>query len=68
LAYAQRQEPDPFKGEIPNVKIYLAKKLEALSNELGSKLKITQLISSNLNPEVQNHLQAYFKLANITLK
>jgi hypothetical protein len=40
LAYAARPEPDPFNGEIPNSKIFLAKKLEIASKGLASRLRV----------------------------
>lgn len=68
LAYAARPEPDPFNGEIPNSKIFLAKKLEIASKGLASRLSLSRLISLNLHVDVQNHLQVYFRLANTTLQ
>jgi exportin-2 (importin alpha re-exporter) len=45
LAYAARPEPDPFNGEIPNTKIFLAKKLEIASKGLASRLSVLKRLS-----------------------
>ena len=41
LAYASKQEPDPFKGEIPDAKVFLAKRLEILATELSGKVPVS---------------------------
>lgn len=38
LFSASRKEPDPFNGEIPNAKFYLAKNLEALSASVPNRV------------------------------
>ena len=39
LFSASKNDPDPFKGEIPNAKYFLSKSLENLSSSIPSKVK-----------------------------
>jgi exportin-2 (importin alpha re-exporter) len=44
LHSASKRDPDPFKGEIPNAKVFLAKSLEALSNTIPNRVTRSILI------------------------
>lgn len=65
LFSASKREPDPFNGQIPNAKLFLAKSLESLSASAPNMLP--QLLAQ-LNPTVQTHLQNYLKEANVQLR
>ncbi len=60
-----KADPDPFKGEIPNAKFYLAKSLENLS--VANPSRVPQFLSQ-ISPSNQNHLQVYLNEANVRLR
>lgn len=64
LVFAGKKEHNPVK-DIPDVKLYLAKQLGALSNTIPGK--VTAMITSGLQPEAANHLQQYMTIAGVQL-
>lgn len=65
LFSATRKEADPFSGQVPDAKVFLAKQLEAMSSTLS--FSITNLLSQ-LSIESQKHLQVYLSNASVHLK
>ncbi|CAF0704688.1 unnamed protein product [Brachionus calyciflorus] len=65
LFSASKREPDPFQGQIPNAKVFLAKSLENLS---ASAPNMVPQLLAQLNPTCQAHLQNYLKEANVQLR
>jgi len=65
LFSATRKDPDPFNGQVPDSKLFLAKQLEAVSSTMS--FSITNLLSQ-LTIESQKHLQVYLSNASVQLK
>ena len=64
LQSASRKDPDPFKGEVPNAKVFLAKNLEALSASMPNRISPAL---AQLSQQAQLFLQNYFKEANAVI-
>ncbi|ESP05357.1 hypothetical protein LOTGIDRAFT_205558 [Lottia gigantea] len=64
LAFAGKKSHDPV-GDVPDVKIYLAKHLEKLAAENPGK--IHQVISGGVQEQAQTFLQQYLQTAGVTL-
>lgn len=65
LFSAIRKDSDPFNGQVPNAKAYLAKQLETASSSLS--FSMSNLLSQ-LTIESQKHLQGYLSQASVQLK
>lgn len=65
LFSATRKQSDPFNGQVPDAKAYLAKQLSAVSNNVS--FSITSLLSQ-LTIESQKHLQQYLSESSVQLK
>lgn len=65
LFSASRKEADPFKGQVPDAKAYLAKQLEAASSTMS--FSMSNLLSQ-LTIESQKHLQGYLSQSSVQLK
>jgi len=55
---------DPFQGQVPSAKYFLAKTLEQLSQRVPQKLPT---LLAQVSPAAQQHLQVYFREANVAL-
>lgn len=64
LYSASKKEHDPFNGQIPNTKLYLAKQLEALTPTLTFSMNN---LLSQLSIDSQKHLQSYLSQAGVQL-
>lgn len=65
LFSASRKEPDPFNGQVPNARAFLAKQLETVQTTMS--FSITNLLSQ-LSIDSQKHLQAYLTQSGVQLK
>ncbi|PIK43998.1 Exportin-2 [Apostichopus japonicus] len=65
LAFAGKHETDPFKGAVPDAKVYLAQSLQKLSASQPGQ--IAPLISSKLDPKAAQFLQGYLQAAGVQL-
>ncbi len=65
LQSASKRDTDPFRGEIPNAKTYLAKSIESLSVSIPNK--IPQLLAQ-LTPQSQQFLQVYLNEAGALVR
>lgn len=65
LAFAGKHETDPFKGAIPDAKMYLARSLQKLSTAQPGQ--ITPLISSQLDPKATQFLNGYLQASGVQI-
>lgn len=65
LVFAGRREHDPFKGSIPDARLYLVQSLHKLSAAYPGRL--APLINTSLQPAANNFLQRYFQMASVQL-
>ncbi|XP_022090609.1 exportin-2-like [Acanthaster planci] len=64
LAFAGKHETDPFKGAVPDAKIYLAQRLK---NVCTAHPELIELIKTGLDEKVANCLQIYLNAAGVAL-
>lgn len=64
LLSVKQKDPDPFHGEVPSDRIYLAKRLSVLSSSIPGQ--VPQLLSK-LSIEAQKHLQKYLTEGQVQL-
>ncbi|XP_033645162.1 exportin-2-like isoform X2 [Asterias rubens] len=64
LAFAGKHETDPFRGAVPDAKIFLAQGLKKICT---THPKLIESIKTGMDPKVALCLQGYLHTANITL-
>ncbi|XP_038057672.1 exportin-2-like [Patiria miniata] len=64
LAFAGKHETDPFRGAVPDAKIFLAQGLKSVCT---AHPELVQLIKTGLDEKVANCLQVYLTAAHVTL-